>query len=167
MIELVVHGVVRGQEISKYEQSDKFLEPFLGLFYGPHKQPTKTNIKRLPNNKMVYSYIVYENPGTNFLSYTGRPGSYFGMSLVVSNKQVANPDMLFKVLQATYENYVKNKIIQEDKSGTRKWLYPTLGDANDTVAKYISSGFESILKQNPGVLKFQPLPSLQKSGRDY
>jgi len=124
-------------------------------------------VRRLVGNRMAYSYLVYEEDNRKFLSYIGRHGSYFGMTLILENNQVTNSDALFKVLETTYNNYVKDKVIQDKISGPRKWLYPTLEDSDDTVANYIGKGFEQILKQNHGLLKYQPLPPLQQQGRRY
>lgn len=49
--EIVVHGVVQGQEIS---QCSKEASEFCGLYYIP-ETGIRTDIKRLPNNRMAYS----------------------------------------------------------------------------------------------------------------
>ena len=158
--EFVIHGIVNGQEISKSSESARV---FCESFYVNGKG-IKQDIRRLVGNRMAYSYVIYEEPGRPFLGYGGRPGSYFGMTLILQDKQVSNPDILFKILRDTYNKYVKDKVIQDKTSGPRKWLYPTLTDSNDTVANYIGKGLEQILKQNHGVLKYQPLlPVQQKS----
>lgn len=163
MAEFIVHGIVKGQEVSQCkDESRTFCEGFY-----TNDKGIKKDIRRLVGNRMAYSYLVYEDTNRKFLSYIGRSGSYFGMTLIVENQQVENPDVLFKVLEATYNNYVKDKIIQDEPSAPRKWLYPTLLDSNDTVADYIGKGFEQTLKQNPGLLKYQPLPPLPQQGRGY
>ena len=158
MAEFIVHGIVNGQEVSQCNNQSRV---FCEAFYTNDKG-IKKDVRRLVGNRMAYSYIIYEEPNRKFLSYVGRTGSYFGMTLIFENKQVINPDALFEVLEATYNNYVKDKVIQDKNSGPRKWLYPTLTDSNDTVATYIGKGFEQILKQNPGLLKYQSLPPLQQ-----
>jgi len=161
--EFIVHGIVNGQEISQCKNESRV---FCEGFYNDAKG-IKKDVRRLVGNRMAYSYLVYEEDNRKFLSYIGRSGSYFGMTLILENKQVANPEALFRVLEATYDNYVKDKVIQDKTHGARKWLYPTLTDSNDTVATYISKGFEQILKQNPGLLTYQPLPPLQQQERRY
>ena len=163
MAEFIVHGIVNGQEVSKCKNESRI---FCESFYTNDKG-IKHDIRRLVGNRMAYSYLVYEEPNRKFLSYIGRTGSYFGMTLILQDKQVANPDVLFKILQDVYDNYVKDKIIQDKTSGSRKWLYPTLTDSDDTVANYIGKGFEQILKQNSGLLKYQPLQSLKQQSRSY
>ena len=163
MAEIVVHGVVQGQEIS---QCDKEAMKFCGQYYIP-ATGIRTDIKRLPNNRMAYSLLVYNEPGKHFISYSGRSGSYFGITVFLQNQQVASPDDLFKLLLATYDNYVKGKIIQEFPNGNRKWMVQTLRDPNDTVAKYVVNGFTKIRAKYPSLVKFQPLPPLQCPGREY
>ncbi|MBR5904721.1 MAG: hypothetical protein IKZ49_04290 [Alphaproteobacteria bacterium] len=163
MTELVVHGVVDGQEVSKCDENANRI---CGGYYIP-ATGIRSDIKRLPDNRMAYSLLFYEEPGKPFVSYTGRSGSYFGMTLFLQNQQVANPDDLFKVLLATYNHYVKGKFIQEMPNGGKKWMCPTLNDSDDTVATYIGNGFQQILNKNAGLLKFQPLPPLQHPGRSY
>ena len=163
MAEFIVHGVVSGQEISQCKKESRV---FCENFYTNDKG-IKKDIRRLVGNRMAYSYLVYEEPNRMFLSYTGRPGSYFGMTLIFENQQVTNPDALFKILETTYNYYVKDNVIEDKTPGPRKWLYPTLTDPNDTVANYIGKGLEQIFKQNPGLLKYQPLPPLQQQGRGY
>lgn len=162
-IEIVIHGVVNGQEISK---CDETANRICGSYYIP-ATGIRSDIKRLPDNRMAYSLLFYGEPNKPFISYTGRSGSYFGMTLFLKNQQVANPDNLFRVLLATYNHYVKGKIIQELPNGGRKWMVQTLRDSDDAVATLVGNGFLQILKQNPGLLKFQPLQPLQRPGRDY
>ena len=163
MAELIIHGVVDGQQISK---CDAIAHQVCGGYY-ISATGIRSDIKRLPDNRMAYSLLFYKEPGKPFISYTGRTGSYFGMTLFLKGKQVTNPNDLFKILLATYNHYVKDKIIKEFPNGNRKWAYPTLNDADDTVATYIGNGFQQILNKNPGLLKLQPLPPLQNPGRNY
>lgn len=161
--EIVVHGVVQGQEIS---QCSKEASEFCGLYYMP-ETGIRTDKKRLPNNRMAYSLLVYKEPGKSFRGYSGRAGSYFGITVFLQNQQVASPDDLFRLLLATYNNYVKGKIIQEFPNGDRKWMVQTLQDSNDTVAKYVVKGFAKIHAKYPSLIKIQPLPPLPHPGRDY
>lgn len=163
MAEIVVHGVVQGQEISK---CDETANRICGSYYIP-ATGIRSDIKRLPDNRMAYSLLFYGEPNKPFISYTGRDGSYFGMTLFLQNQQVANPDDLFRVLLATYNHYVKGKIIQELPNGSRKWMVQTLRDSEDTVAKYVVNGFAKIHAKYPSLIKIQPLQPLQRPGRDY
>ena len=158
-VDVIVHGVVDGQEFSK---CDKQIQPFFDIFYGPHKPGTQNHVSYRKNNDVIYTYLVYENPSTSFLSYTGRSGSYFGISLVFHNQYVANQETLFALLQHTYNDYIKNKIISENEQGLRKWMYPTLNDSKDAIANYIANAFGQTLKKHPELaVKLQTLPTQQ------
>ena len=163
MADLVIHGVVKGQEISK---CDEIARNLCGNYY-IGATGIRSDIKRLPDNRMAYSLLFYGEPNKPFISYSGRTGSYFGMTLFLQNQQVANPDYLFKILLSTYNHYVKGKFIQELPNGARKWLVETLNNSSDSVATQIGQGFQQVINENSGLLKFQPLPPLQYSGRDY
>lgn len=162
-IEIVIHGVVSGQEISK---CDETANRICGSYYIP-ATGIRSDIKRLPDNRMAYSLLFYGEPNKPFISYTGRSGSYFGITVFLQNQQVANPDDLFRVLLATYNHYVKGKIIQELPNGGRKWMVQTLRDSDDTVAKYVVNGFAKIHAKYPSLIKIQTLPPLPHPGRDY
>lgn len=162
-IEIVIHGVVDGQQISK---CDETANRICGSYYIP-ATGIRSDIKRLPDNRMAYSLLFYGEPNKPFISYTGRSGSYFGITVFLQNQQVANPDDLFRVLLATYNHYVKGKIIQELPNGGRKWMVQTLRDSDDTVAKYVVNGFAKIHAKYPSLIKIQPLPPLPHPGRDY
>ena len=163
MAEIVIHGVVDGQEISK---CDETANRICGSYYIP-ATGIRSDIKRLPDNRMAYSLLFYGEPNKPFISYTGRSGSYFGITVFLQNQQVASPDDLFRLLLATYNHYVKGKIIQELPNGGRKWMVQTLRDSEDTVAKYVVNGFAKIHAKYPSLIKIQPLPPLPHPGRDY
>ena len=164
MVELVLHGVVDGQENSK---CDEVISSTCDLFYTLSKG-THYDTKRLRDNRVMYSLLMYEEPGRPFISYTGRSGSYFGISLILKqNEAITNADDLFKSLKETYDKYIKNKIIQETPT-SRKWMYPTLRDPNDTLATYATRAYEKTLQQYPGLIKVQQLPPVQRqSNRNY
>ena len=159
----IVHGVVQGQEVSK---CDEIAKQFCDIYYNGAKG-VRSDIRRTVDNRMAYSLLFYEEPNKPFISYSGRTGSYFGMTVFFPDKQVTNPDDLFRILLQTYNNYVKGKFIQELPSGARKWMVKTIDDPSDSVATYVGQGLQQILDENPGILKFQSLAPLQKPGRVY
>ena len=163
MAELIIHGVTEGQTISDCDETARRIcESYYISATG-----IRSDIKRLPDNRMAYSLLFYGEPGKPFISYTGRAGSYLGLTFVLQNQQVANPDDLFRVLLATYNHFIKGKFVQENPNGSRKWLCPKLGGDNDIVATQVAQGFQKILEKNPGLLKFQALPPLTPQGRGY
>lgn len=167
MAELVVFGIVQGEEVSKCDDATK---NFVGLFYSPHKSGVLKNYSRRPNNDMIYTYVVYENEGKKFITAGGRSGSHFGMSLVFHGTYVEDANKVFQLLEKTYDEYVKNKIIQETPDGNRKWLYSSLATPGDEIAIYLSKGLARIMKQNPELNlddKVRPLPPLQNQTQRY
>jgi hypothetical protein len=164
MPDLILHGVPSGHSVSK---CDDKVRSFFDLFYGSHNPGINTHVMRR-NNQTIYSFLMYENAGSSFRAFDGRAGSYFGMSLVFDNQYVTNSDVVFKVLQKTYDNYVKNKIIKECPDGAKQWLCPTLATPGDEAAIFVAKGLSQILKDNPDLrLYTQPLPPLQNQSQRY
>lgn len=153
VIDVVLHGVPNGEDTSKCDDATR---NFLGLFY-TNSKGIQTKVSRCQNNDVFYTYLVYQNPNAAFVDYNGRPGSYFGISLVFHNQYASDSNTVFKLLQNVYDNYVKNKIIQEMPNGSRKWLYPQLSTPKDEIAEYVCNGMTVILQKHPE-LKFKTLP---------
>lgn len=155
------HGVPNGHHVSK---CDTCVTDFFGLFYD-NSDGIKTKVSR-KNNDVIYNYLIYGNRGANFGDYNGRPGSYFGMSLVFHNQYTVDSNQVFKLLKIVYDNYVKNKIIQEFSNGARKWLYNNIETPGDEIATYVGNSMIKILKNYPELKpKMQSLQPLQNQSR--
>ena len=164
MAELVIHGVPNGEQISNCDDKTR---KFIGLFYNGSKG-VQTKVSRRPNNDVIYSYLIYGDDKANFVDYGGRAGSYFGMSLVFHNEYVPDSNQVFNLLKSTYDNYVKNKIIQEFPNGARKWMYRQISTPGDEIANYIGRGMMQLLKTHPELrIKTQALPPLQNQNQRY
>jgi len=167
MAKIIVHGIPHGQQIS---ECDKDLRAFFDIFYAPHKPGITKHFIRRKNNDVIYSYIVYENPGKQFSDFYGRKGSYFGISLVFHNEFVTDQNAVFGLLQATYDNYVKNQIISEDTNGTRKWMTPSIISPDDKIATFVADGIIKTMRQKPEYSldgKIKPLPPIQPQNQRY
>ena len=163
MAELIIHGVPLGHQVSK---CDKKLYDLFGLFYDGSKGIINNVSRR--GNDVIYSYLVYETPGANFSDFNGRTGSYFGMSLVLHGTYALNSSDMFRLLKATYDNFVKNKVIQEFPNGSRKWMYKQIDTPNDGIATYISKGMAQILKEHPELTpKTLALPPITNQSQRY
>ena len=163
MAELIIHGVPNGHQVSK---CDKDMVDFFGLFYD-NSDGIKTKVSR-KNNDVIYNYLVYGKTGANFGDYNGRPGSYFGMSLVFHNRCAVDSNQVFNLLKTVYDNYVKNKIIQESPNGARKWLYQNIETPGDEIATYLAKGMNQIIQVHPELTpKTQTLPPLQNLKQRY
>ena len=104
---------------------------------------------RRPSNDMFYLFLIYENSGCTFVDANGRPGSFFGMTLIFHNQYVTNAEKLKKLFQTTYDNYVKNKIIREFPNGNKQWMISELRVSDDKIANYIANGMNNLMKTNP------------------
>lgn len=142
MAELYLFGVPLGFQNSA---CDADTANFLGLFYdGMNKNEMVLNITRR-KNKVFYSFLVNEKPGHSFCDINGRPGSFFGMSLVFDNRYVTDTERLKKMFLAAYNKYVKDQIIQEFSNGNRKWLTENM----DTAAKHVANGMQNLMRDVP------------------
>ena len=144
MANLTVFGVPMGEQHSKCDENTARL---LQSFY-----TSRTGIYRkivTKNNTTHYVYVVYGDPNKAFLDKNGRSGSYFGIDLALPNQYSGNPQKVFDLLQATYDQYVKNKIIKEHPNGNKQWMYSDLNIENDKIARYVVSGLQNIIKTNP------------------
>ena len=162
MADLIIHGVPNGHDVST---CDKNTRDFFGLFYDA-SNGVKTNVTRRVNNDVVYSYLVYGNQDKKFTDYNGRPGSYFGMSLVFHNQYAPDSKSVFNLLKATYDAYVKNKVIKEFPDGSKRWLYQELSTPGDEIAMYISKGMSHLLQTQPELNpKVQTLPPVSNQNQ--
>jgi len=145
MANLVLFGVPAGLSTSKCDESEKSL---INCFYCPHKPGIELRTYRRPDNTVHYVYLVYEKEGSMFLDVNGRGGSFFGMDLILKDNYITNTQILLKVFQKTYNDYVKDKIIKEFPGGNRKYLIQGFENADDSVARFVGGGMTSIMK-NP------------------
>lgn len=152
-----VFGVPMGQSISKCDaKTNQFLEMFYIKDTG-----TKMKIFQRPNGEIFYVFLKYAEPGKNFADFNNRGGSHFGMAFVLNNQQITNTQKLYNLFQATYDKYVKNKIIQEFPNGNKKWLVDTVDDKTDSVATMLANGFMDLAKNNPELNINQDIKPLQ------
>lgn len=98
------------------------------------KEKVKFTIHRMVSGKVSYSYLRY-----NFISSSGRPNSFFGMSVVFDQHYCKDIDALFKLFDAVYEGIVlNNKILLEE-----------LDNHPSAQAKYLVRAFS----EKPGEVK--------------
>ncbi|MBO7508656.1 MAG: hypothetical protein J6T57_00035 [Alphaproteobacteria bacterium] len=156
MAEVILFGVPYGFQNS---ECDADSADFLGTFYIPRKQEFTMNTTRR-KNKVYYSFLVNEKPGALFNDINGRPGSFFGISLVFDNKYVTDTNRLNKLFATAYNKYVKNHIIQEYPNGNRRWLTRDL----DAAIKYVGTGMQHLIDTVPELQLsdiVKPLPQIQ------
>ena len=145
MANLIIFGVPNGEQASKCdENTKKFLESFYITRTGTHK---KMYTRR--GNETHYVLLVYADSGTKFLDAGGRGNSYFGMDFILKNQYATNPNKIFDLLQATYNQYVKNKIIKEYPNGNKQWLYNNININNDKITKDVIDGINELIRTRP------------------
>jgi hypothetical protein len=111
-------------------------------FYNESKENAKLTIHRMVSGQVSYSYLRY-----NFLSGSGRTGSFFGMSVVFNGEYCADMEGLYKLFEAVYETILQNRIlIEEIKENTllqAKYLVRTFAEAESEVKR-----IENIISKN-------------------
>lgn len=159
---LVVFGVPKGFDCTRCESETK---NFLLGFYNGNTGGQKFGVIRRYNNEVHYVFLVYKNrPEDVFSDCDGRDGAFFGMSLYLKNQQFANPQKIRKILQTVYDNYIKNKIVEEKPNGVRHFLLPELKSDDDRVVKYVANGLMKTIQSNPEfnlANDIKPLPPIQ------
>jgi hypothetical protein len=138
-----VFGNPNGEQTSKCDDKTR---NFLGSFYVPYRTGIHRKMYRRPGNEMHYVFLIYENPGEKFLDTNGRPGGFFGMDFVLYGKYAGNPTKVFNLLQAAYDEYVKNKVIYEHPNGTKQWMHANLDANNDKITSDIAAGIQNLLQ---------------------
>lgn len=92
-------------------------ERYLEMFYSCIEKESgrKMVVKKNPNGTVFYSLLVYADKGKNFLDVNGRPGSFFGLSLVLTNQQFKDPTKVWTCLNNVYDESIKGNIVRDDE----------------------------------------------------
>jgi hypothetical protein len=112
-------------------------------YYDGSKEKTKLAIRRRVNGQVSYSYLKY-----NIVSAEGRPGAFFGMSVVFEDKEYCKDVKgLYELFDAVYETILQNGILLEDVKGNlgvqAKFLVRSFSNAENEVKK-----IENIISKN-------------------
>ncbi len=97
------------------------------------KENVKLLIHRMMSGKVSYSYLRY-----NFISSTGRPNAFFGMSIVFDNEYCKDIQKLFELFDAIYNGLIlKNGILLSALPGNpnaqAKYCVRTFAEASGEV----------------------------------
>lgn len=139
-----VFGVPNGEQTSKCDENTRL---FLQRFYVTNRTGVyKNTFYRKGGNEAHYVFLVYPDKGAHFMDANGCSGSYFGMDFVLYGKYSTNPTKVFNLLQETYNQYVKDKVIQEFPNGNKKWLIDNLVANNYKIARDIAVGVQHLLQ---------------------
>lgn len=97
------------------------------------KENVKLTIHRTAGGKVSYSYLRY-----NFISSSGRPNSFFGMSVLFDKEYCNDVENLFELFDAVYNDVIlKNGILltelKDNKAAQAKYLVQTFAEADGEV----------------------------------
>ena len=92
-------------------------EMYLECFYSciGEESGRKMVVKKRQDGAVFYSLLVYADKGKNFLDVNGRPGSFFGLSLVLTNQQFKDPKKVWTCLNNVYDESIKNNLVKDDE----------------------------------------------------
>lgn len=126
-IEVFIHGVPNGQSFwGKAEDQN-----YIGNFYDQSSSDTVRFLiqtRSIGNNiYCYYHYLVYNN----VISYDGRKGSYFGLSVRL-DMYCKDFWGVYKVLDTVFRNCVLNCIL-ENKSGNYKYMVSSFPDKSEKI----------------------------------
>lgn len=69
-------------------------------------EPVKMTIDRLNSHQIVYNYLRY-----GYITSGGRPGSFFGLSVVFHGEYCSNFTKLYELFEVVYGTIVKNAVL--------------------------------------------------------
>lgn len=119
-------------------------------------QDIKMSVSRL-GNSMHYVFLVYPKNGAKFFEYQGRAGAFFGMDMILSDQEVTNTKQLYQLFLTTYDNYVKNYIVEYLPNGDIKYK---ISKFNNDILNHVGNGFMNLLKTQPELDFTQSIKSL-------
>lgn len=106
-----VFGVPDGFDLYQGDASDT---SYYQLFYDGSKENTKLAVHRKANGQVSYSYLKYR-----MFSVEGRPGAFFGMSVVFNDEYCGDTAKLYRLFDSVYEEIIiKKKILLEEVKGS-------------------------------------------------
>jgi len=101
-----IYGAPYGFDL--YEGSEQDLNYFQ-VFDNGSTEPVKMTVHRLSNNQISYNYLRY-----GYVTSGGRPGSFFGMSVVFNKSYCADFMRMYQLFEAVYGTITKNAILLEE-----------------------------------------------------
>lgn len=141
-LDFYAFGVSRGY--TSFHVKDKH-KAYLDMFYSNLEKEygRKMYVYKRKDGDVFYSLLVYKDAGKNFLDSCGRPGSFFGMTLVFNGLQFKDARKVWTVLNDVYDNSIKGNIIS-DNSECKKYLVGDLGTSK--IEQFICNGFKKEFK---------------------
>lgn len=102
-------------------------------------EPVKMTIDRLNSHLIVYNYLRY-----GYVTSGGRPGSFFGLSVIFHGEYCSNFTKLYELFEVVYGTIVKNAVlIDTSPNGEATYKISQFADAKGEVERV-----KGILAQN-------------------
>lgn len=143
-----------------YQGTETEINYFL-KFYNGSKENAKLIIHRMASGKVSYSYLRY-----NFISGSGRTGSFFGMSVVFSDEYCSDIKNLYNLFETVYYKILQDQVLFTTVSGDpliqAKYLITNFTDAENEVRTIENIIFKNI--NNQFTADIQPLNASFKTG---
>ena len=149
---IVFHGVPQGHDVFG-GGGDKYFESFYGISESFKGAKTVFVVEVRKDASGFCSYYSYIRP-QNVVAYSGRSGSYFGMSLKVDSQYCTDVYSLFQLFDKIYEEKIIGSILQQS-GNTEQYRIASFVDADHqlkTIAQladnqikaYFENDFEEI-----------------------
>lgn len=133
--EVIIHGVPQMHEC---DSEDKNIQKFYSDNLNPVETELRLEIRKLGDTPYCYyHYLVYKN----IISYSGRPKSFFGLSLRL-NMYYWDALCIYKILDLAFNAYVLNRLLKPENSNL-KYTIPSFFNDKSTPHKMISELKES------------------------
>lgn len=144
-IDFVIHGVPQGHQIWG-TRSDKYYESFYDKsdIYGTSKMVFVVEVR--DNNGLRNCYYSLIRP-QNILAASGRPGSYFGMSIRVEGNYCTDVYSLFNLFELSYNQFIAKKILVKNGESEQYAIesFESKSDIFSELSKYILSQIQTHL----------------------
>ncbi|MFZ1705308.1 MAG: hypothetical protein WAT79_13250 [Saprospiraceae bacterium] len=138
--DIYIYGVPHGFNLFNAESS---WNDYFQLFYDESTETSKLTIHRREDGLISYNYLRYK-----LISAEGRPGAFFGISVIFNNLYCNDVSKLFRFFENLYEKYIlTNEII------IRELLDKTHGNAQFIIKEFKDQelevkNIESIISKN-------------------
>lgn len=149
---IVFHGVPQGHDVFG-GAGDKYFESFYGISDSFKGAKTVFVVEVRKDTSGFCSYYSYIRP-QNVVAYSGRSGSYFGMSLKVDGQYCTDVYSLYQLFDKIFDEKINGSIIQQS-GNTEQYCIASFADADyqlNTIAQlavnqikaYFENDFEEI-----------------------
>lgn len=139
LIDCYAFGISHGySSVQGNKEHEKYLETFYSNV--ALESGRKMVVSKRPDGSVFYTLLVYADKGKNFCDYNGRSGSFFGLSLVLTNQQFKDPGKIWTLLNNVYNNSIKGNII-DDEPLRKKFKVPNL--RRPEIKKFIEDSLQN------------------------